>query len=232
MVQAQAAIKFVVPMKILLIEDDLDLGAALQRALDQAQLPSVWVRRLADGMAHMRGDDVDCVLLDINLPDGEGFTLLEHLRHKNNSVPVLVMTARDALDDRLRALNGGADDYVIKPFMLPELIARIHVAIRRSAGQAANAWQVGALEIDPQQQTVSLDGSALTMTPREFNILCELARQAGRVVRREQLLQRVWSGDEEPSAGALEFQIHALRRKLGADAIRTVRGVGYLMPRS
>ena len=131
-------------------------------------------------MAHMRGDDVDCVLLDINLPDGEGFTLLEHLRHKNNSVPVLVMTARDALDDRLRALNGGADDYVIKPFMLPELIARIHVAIRRSAGQAANAWQVGALEIDPQQQTVSLDGSALTMTPREFNILCELARQAGR----------------------------------------------------
>ena len=218
-------------MKILLIEDDLDLGAALQRALDQASLPSVWVRRLADGMAQLQTQDLDCVLLDINLPDGEGFALLEHLRRKKNSVPVLVMTARDALDDRLRALNGGADDYVIKPFMLPELIARIHVAIRRSAGQAANAWQVGALAIDPQQQTVSLNGSALAVTPREFNILCELARQAGRVVRREQLLPRVWSGDEEPSAGALEFQIHALRRKLGSDAIRTVRGVGYLMPR-
>jgi DNA-binding response OmpR family regulator len=218
-------------MKILLIEDDLDLGAALQRSLDQANLPSVWVRRLADGMACLQANDMDCVLLDINLPDGEGFTLLEQLRRKNNSVPVLVMTARDALDDRLRALNGGADDYVIKPFMVPELIARIHVAIRRSAGQAASAWQVGSIAIDPQQQTVTLGGVELAMTPREFNILCELARQAGRVVRREQLVQRVWSGDDEPSAGALEFQIHALRRKLGADAIRTVRGVGYLMPR-
>lgn len=218
-------------MKILLIEDDLDLGSALQRSLDQAHLSSVWVRRLADGIAHLRANEPDCVLLDINLPDGEGFALLEQLRRTNHKVPVLVMTARDALDDRLRALNGGADDYVIKPFMLPELIARIHVAIRRSAGQAANAWQVGSLAIDPLQQTVSRDGTALAMTPREFGILCELARQAGRVVRREQLLQRVWFGDEEPSAGALEFQIHALRRKLGSEAIRTVRGVGYLMSR-
>lgn len=219
-------------MKILLIEDDLDLGAALQRALDQANLPTMWVRRLSEGVAHLSSNDLSCVLLDINLPDGEGFTLLEHLRRKSNSVPVLVMTARDALDDRLRALNGGADDYVIKPFMLPELIARINVAIRRSAGQTTNAWQVGALVIDPQQQSVSLGDSVLAVTPREFSILCELARQAGRVVRREQLLQRVWPGDELPSAGALEFQIHALRRKLGVDTIRTVRGVGYLMPRT
>ena len=218
-------------MKILLIEDDIDLGAALQRSLAQANLPSVWVRRLADGVECMQSTNVDCVLLDLNLPDGEGFALLEQLRLQNNSVPVLVMTARDALDDRLRALNGGADDYVIKPFMVPELIARIHVAIRRSAGQAASAWQVGPIAIDPQQQMVTLAGIELAMTPREFNILCELARQAGRVVRREQLVKRVWSDNDEPSAGALEFQIHALRRKLGADAIRTVRGVGYLMPR-
>ena len=218
-------------MKILLIEDDLDLGAALQRSLDQANLPSVWVRRLADGVACLESTHVDCVLLDLNLPDGEGFTLLAQLRRQNNLVPVLVMTARDALDDRLRALNGGADDYVIKPFMVPELIARIHVALRRSAGQGGCAWQVGPIAIDPQQQTVALEGIDLAMTPREFNILCELARQAGRVVRREQLMQRVWSSDDEPSAGALEFQIHGLRRKLGVNAIRTVRGVGYLMPR-
>jgi len=172
-------------MKILLIEDDLDLGAALQRALDQANLPTMWVRRLSEGAAHLQRNDLSCVLLDINLPDGEGFTLLEHLRRKSNSVPVLVMTARDALDDRLRALNGGADDYVIKPFMLPELIARINVAIRRSAGQTTNAWQVGALVIDTQQQSVSLGDCVLAVTPREFSILCELARQAGRVVRRE-----------------------------------------------
>ncbi len=218
-------------MKILLIEDDLDLGAALQRALDQASLQSVWVRRLADGAACLQANDTDCVLLDINLPDGEGFTLLEQLRRHHNTVPVLVMIARDALDDRLRALNGGADDYVIKPFMVPELIARIHVAIRRSAGQAVTAWQLGPLVIDPQQQTVTLNSIPLPMTPREFSILCELARQAGRVVRREALVQRVWAGEDEPSAGALEFQIHGLRRKLGAHAIRTVRGVGYLMPR-
>ncbi|WP_369803271.1 response regulator [Pseudorhodoferax sp. Leaf267] len=123
-------------MNILLIEDDLDLGAALQRALEQAGLESVWVRRLCDGLETAERGDFDCVLLDINLPDGEGFVFLEKLRRQFSSVPVIVMTARDALDDRLRALNGGADDYVIKPFLLPELMARIHVAVRRAAGQA------------------------------------------------------------------------------------------------
>lgn len=218
-------------MHILLIEDDLDLGAALQRSLDQAGFTSVWVRRLTDGQASEQTAEFDCILLDINLPDGPGFSLLDLLRQRQCQTPVIVMTARDALDDRLRALNGGADDYVIKPFLVPELIARIHVAIRRSAGQAAAAWQIGALSIDPQQQTVHQDGQALPVTPKEFDILCELARQAGRVVRREQLVQKVWSSLDEPSAGALEFQIHGLRRKLGADSIRTVRGVGYLMPK-
>jgi len=217
-------------VKILLIEDDLDLGAALQRALEQAGLASVWVRRWVDGAAQASQSGVACVLLDLNLPDGEGFSLLAQMRRQHCDVPVLVMTARDALDDRLRALDGGADDYIIKPFLVPELIARIHVAIRRAAGQSSAAWQVGELSVDPQRRSVQLDGQALVTTPREFDILCELARHAGRVVRRERLVENVWSTADEPSAGALEFQIHALRRKLGAHRIRTVRGVGYLMP--
>lgn len=219
-------------MNILLIEDDLDLGAALQRSLEQADFNSVWVRRLSDGQAAADGGQFDCVLLDINLPDGEGFVFLERVRHRQSTVPVIVMTARDALDDRLRALNGGADDYVIKPFLVPELIARIHVAVRRAAGQASGRWVFGALVIDPQQGCALLNGQVLELTPKEFAILLELARQSGRVLRRETLIQNVWPGEDEPSAGALEFQIHGLRRKLGADMIRTVRGVGYLMPRA
>lgn len=218
-------------MNILLVEDDLALGAALQRSLEQAGLESVWVRRLRDGQSTAERLAFDCVLLDINLPDGEGFVFLETVRRQACNVPVIVMTARDALDDRLRALNGGADDYVIKPFLVPELIARIHVTVRRAAGQAHSAWQVGGLSIDAQQRTVALNGVPLGVTPREYAILFELARQAGRVVQRAQLVQRVWRGEDEPSAGALEFQIHGLRRKLGAELIRTVRGVGYLLPK-
>ena len=216
-------------MNILLIEDDLDLGAALQRTLEQAGFNAVWVRRLAEGAELAARDQFDCFLLDLNLPDGEGFSLLDGWRRSVHRTPVLVMTARDALDDRLRALNGGADDYIIKPFLVAELIARIHVALRRSAGQASANWQLGRLCIDLQQQSAHWDGQALSLTPKEFDILCTLATQAGQVVRREKLVRKVWASDDEPSAGALEFQIHGLRRKLGADMIRTVRGVGYLM---
>ena len=216
-------------MKILLIEDDLDLGAALHRSLEQAGFGAVWVRRLVDGHATADSGRFDCVLLDINLPDGEGFAFLERVRRQQSQVPVIVMTARDALDDRLRALNGGADDYVIKPFLLPELIARIHVAVRRASGQASGVWHFGALVIDPQQGRASLSGQTLELTPKEFAILSELARHCGRVLRRESLIPKVWPGEDEPSAGALEFQIHSLRRKLGSDMIRTVRGVGYML---
>ena len=216
-------------MQLLPIEDDLDFGNALQLALAQADLPTVWVRRLVDGNANLENREFDCILLDLNLPDGEGFSLLDRIRRRGIATPVLVISAREALDDRLRALNGGADDYVIKPFMMPELIARVHVLVRRSAGHAAPRWQLGELEIDTVSQSVMRNGELIGLTGREYAILRELAAASGRVVRREQLCLRVWPDEAVPSAGALEFQIHALRRKLGTGAIRTIRGVGYML---
>lgn len=216
-------------MDIVLIEDDMDLGAALQRSLTQAGFHSIWLRRLREAGQHLATTSPDCILLDINLPDGEGFTLLDRLRKQGSPTPILVMTARDALEDRLRALNGGADDYVIKPFLVPELIARIHVLLRRARGQVSQRWQVGDIVIDTNAQTVEINQVSLSFTGREFAILLELASAAGRVVRRQALVERVWAGEEEPTSGALEFQIHALRRKLGAARIVTVRGVGYIL---
>ncbi|MEW6445611.1 MAG: response regulator [Pseudomonadota bacterium] len=216
-------------MHLLLIEDDFDLGRSLQRSLDQAGFRSVWVRRLREARLHLESARFDCILLDLNLPDGEGFSLLALLRERRFATPVLVMSARNALDDRLRALNGGADDYLIKPFPVPELLARIHALIRRAAGQATSIWHVGDLSLDMQSQTVELARQPVPLTPREFGILRELAAAAGRVVRRRQLIERIWTEDDEPGEGALEFQIHGLRRKLGAERIRTVRGIGYLL---
>jgi two-component system response regulator QseB len=214
---------------ILLVEDDLDLGVALQHSLQQAGFEVVWVRRLADVATQLFECKPHCVLLDLNLPDGDGFQLLHELRYKRDAVPVLVLSARGALEDRLKALYDGADDYMLKPFSVPEMIARVNVLIRRANGFSTQHWVVGGLQIDPQAQNVRVGDEVIDLTGREFGILRELAAAAGRVVRRDYISERVWSGESVPSDGAIEFQIHSLRRKLGPDRIKTVRGVGYLL---
>jgi two-component system, OmpR family, response regulator QseB len=216
-------------MHLLLVEDDLQLGTALSRSLKKYDFECTWVRRLKEAREQVGYALPSLLILDINLPDGEGFELLTELRAKKIPLPIVVMTARDALNDRLRGLNAGADDYIIKPFAVDELVARVRAVIRRAAGFASQVWSIGPIEVDPQTHTIKVNGTRVDLTRREFQILVELMRNAGRVLERDTLADRVWGHDQTPSNGALEFQIHSLRRKLGGEFIVTIRGVGYML---
>jgi two-component system response regulator QseB len=215
-------------MRILLVEDDMSLGAALAQSLRQAGFEPTWVRRLADAALQMSPAPA-AVVLDVNLPDGEGFALLDELRRAGSAIPVLVMTARDALEDRLRGLDGGADDYLVKPFAVSELLARLRAILRRASGQATDTWTIGDLRIDTQRHEVTVGGAATPLTPTEYRLLVELARAGGRVLTKEWLIEHVWSRDDAGSEAALEVQIHGLRKRIGAARIRTVRGGGYAL---
>ena len=213
----------------MLLEDDLLLGPSLAHTLEQAGYSTVWVRQLADAHRTLSGQQFDAVILDLGLPDGPGITLLEKLRTAADATPVVVITARDALDDRLGALDGGADDYIVKPFSVKELLARLRAVLRRSAGYATSQWTVGEVRIDTEQRRVWSNANAVELTPREYQVLLELARRAGRWVPREQLFDGTYRDGEPTTMNALEVQVHGLRRKLGRHVIQTVRGVGYMM---
>ncbi len=215
-------------MHLLLIEDDLDLGRALSQALRAEGFTIEWLRRVADAPTSVADASVECVLLDVNLPDGSGLDLLARWRRSEGAVPVIVITARSALEDRLSGLDGGADDYIVKPFATPELVSRIHAVRRRYAQQASEVWTFGTLEIEPRRHGARLAGVALDLSPREFRLLIELAREPGRVVPKAQLAQRLQPLGEPLNFSALEVHLSNLRRKIGAERVRTVRGVGYL----
>jgi two-component system response regulator QseB len=214
---------------VLLVEDDLPLGASLARALEQAGYATVWVRQLADAGRVLSESRVDAIALDLGLPDGQGISLLTQLRAAADRVPVIVITARDTLDQRLCALDGGADDYLVKPFAVQELLARLRAVLRRSAGFATSIWDIGDVRIDTDQRRVWCRGEAVELTPREYQVLIELAQRAGRWVPREELLDRVYRNGEPATMNALEVQVYGLRRKLGQTAIQTIRGVGYML---
>lgn len=216
-------------MHLLLIEDDLDLGPALQAALKVEGLSSEWRRRAADAPPRLDDAQFDCVLLDLSLPDGSGFDLLRRWRHAGGQTPVIVITARSALDDRLAGLDGGADDFVVKPFATAELISRIRAVLRRSARQASDSWTLGDLVIEPRRHRVQLAGQAVALSQREFQILLELAREPGAVVAKSSLAQRLAPLGDPMDFAAIEVHMSNLRRKIGAERIRTVRGVGYLL---
>lgn len=222
-------------MHLLLVEDDLELGAELQRALSGYGLTSEWVR----GTRHARamtegecGDDTPhfaCVLLDSRLPDGDGIDLLVHWRRRSISMPVIVMSARDAVELRVAALDAGADDYVIKPCAPVEIASRIRAVVRRTAGQASQLWNVGALRIATGTREVRVDGEILPLSPKEYQIVVELARLPGETVSKQRLARAVAPLSEPLEFSALEWHIHNLRRKIGTQLIRTVRGVGYCL---
>ena len=183
------------------------------------------------GLEDIVKDPPDLAIIDVMMPGMNGLEVTRALRvnRATANLPIVIFSALVRPQDQDKGLEAGADHYVIKPFMMPELIARVHVLVRRSAGHAAPRWQLGELEIDTVSQSVMRNGELIGLTGREYAILRELAAASGRVVRREQLCLRVWPDEAVPSAGALEFQIHALRRKLGTGAIRTIRGVGYML---
>ena len=216
-------------MHILIIEDDLDLGTALQQALRAEGISSEWLRRVADAPRSFADDAYDCALLDVSLPDGSGLDLLARWRRAGVALPVMIITARSGLDDRLAGLDGGADDFIIKPFATAELVARMRAVLRRYARQSSERWTIGEIEIEPRSYLAWLEKRELDLSPREFHLLLELARVPGTVVPKGVLAQRLEPLGDAVDFGALEVHVSNLRRKIGAHRIRTVRGIGYML---
>jgi len=218
-------------MRILLVEDDKLLGDGIQAGLGQAGFAVDWVQDGAQGAAALDAGSYAAVVLDLGLPKLSGLELLRRLRAQGNLVPVLILTARDAIDDRVKGLDGGADDYVVKPFDLDELAVRLRALTRRGQGEAASILRVHELELNPAEHRAQFRGKPVELTAREFALLHELMLNAGRVLSREQLEQRLYAWGEEVESNAIEVHVHHLRRKLAPKLVRTIRGVGYMMPR-
>lgn len=219
-------------MRILLAEDDPHLGDGLTVGLRQDGYAVDWVK---DGMAAdlaLKSEPFDLLVLDLGLPRLTGMEVLARLRARGQTLPVLILTARDATGDKVLGLDAGADDYVVKPVDLDELAARVRALSRRVAGRAQPVVQVGELVLDPATREVTLRGTPIELSQREYSLLSMLMENCGRVLTRAQLEASLYGWRDEPDSNALEVHIHHLRKKLGAERIRTLRGVGYMMPKS
>lgn len=219
-------------MRVLLVEDDPMIGEAMHAALKDAAYAADWVRDGRTALDALVGQHYDLVLLDLGLPGKDGLEVLGAIRARADPVPLLIVTARDGLDDRLRGLDGGADDYLLKPFEMAELLARMRAVLRRKGGQAAPLLGNGVLALDPATREATVNGGpAVRLSQREFALLRALLLRPGAILSRSELEDRLYGWGEEVESNAVEFLIHALRRKLGADAIRNVRGVGWMVAR-
>jgi DNA-binding response OmpR family regulator len=216
-------------MRVLLVEDDPLLGDGVCAGLKQSGFAVDWVTDGQMAQHALGSEEYSLVVLDIGLPKISGLDLLKWLRQRGSNLPVLMLTARDTVADRVGGLDSGADDYLVKPFDLDELVARLRALIRRAAGKAAPTLQHGSILVDQTAHTVTLDGTPTELSAREFALLVELMQNSGRVLSREQLEQRLYGWGEEVESNSVEVHIHHLRKKLGAELIRTVRGVGYTM---
>jgi len=217
-------------MKTLLVEDDRPLGASLQEVLLKAGYPTTWVRQARDARRFLRDEVYSLILLDIVLPGESGLDLLAWIRGRNIDAAVLMLTARDAVSDRIRGLDGGADDYLPKPFAVEELLSRIRAVSRRAGTQTSAAWHIGTLSIDTASRRVWVEGAEAVLSQREFDVLRVLAAEPGKVLTRAQI-ERASQVRDITESNALDVHIHNLRRKLGAGRIGTVRGVGYVLER-
>ena len=216
-------------MRVLLVEDDRMIGEAVERALREAAYATDWVRDGCLAMTAMDTHVYDLVLLDLGLPRRDGHEVLAHLRSKQDATGVLIVTARDALDERLRGLDGGADDYVVKPFEMAELLARMRAVIRRKAGAPHPIMGIGALTLDPATREVNFKGVSTILTAREFALMQALMIRPGAILSRRELEDRIYGWNEEVESNAVEFLIHALRKRLGSTVIKNVRGVGWMV---
>ncbi|HWI80767.1 winged helix-turn-helix domain-containing protein [Ramlibacter sp.] len=216
-------------MRILLVEDDPLLGDGLRAGLRQLGFQVDWVRTGDAAERELRAEPYAAAVLDLGLPLRDGIDVLTAVRRAGVTVPVLVLTARDAIADRIEGLDRGADDYVVKPVDLHELAARLRALVRRAHGQPQERLAANGIVLDPAGRTVLREGEAVMLQPREFDLLHVLMLHAGRVLSREQLEQHLYSWGREVESNAVEVHVHHLRRKLGAGLIQTVRGVGYLI---
>ncbi|WP_237044799.1 response regulator [Aquipseudomonas alcaligenes] len=216
-------------MRLLLVEDDKALGEGLRLGLRQEGYTVDWLEDGASALHALLSEDFDLLVLDLGLPRMSGLQVLRELRRSGSALPVLILTARDATEDRIAGLDAGADDYLVKPFDLDELKARLRALLRRSAGRAELRIEHSGVSLDPSSQQVSYQGKPVPMTPKEYLLLHELLSQPGKVLTRERLAQLLYGWDEEAESNTLEVHIHHLRKKLFSGLIRTVRGVGYLV---
>jgi DNA-binding response OmpR family regulator len=217
-------------MRLLLVEDDPMVGESIRDGLGQEGYAVDWVRDGKAAETALGAEPYAAVLLDLGLPRRDGLEVLRAARARRNAVPILVITARDAVADRVKGLDAGADDYLVKPFDLDELAARVRALVRRAEGRAAPVVRHGPIALDPATREVTLRGKAVALSGREFALLQALLQRPGVVLSRAQLEERLYGWEEEVGSNAVEVHIHNLRRKLGADAIRNVRGVGYTIP--
>lgn len=218
-------------MRILVVEDDKTLGAAIAQSLAHAGYATDWVGNAAAALHALSVEHFDAMVLDLGLPDRDGHEVIRHLRLRGRSLPVLVLTARDGVEDRVQGLDIGADDYVVKPIAMVELQARIRALLRRSAGVASPRFSLGRLELDTAGKQAHLDGRTLDLSAREWAVLEYLATHARRIVSKEQLIQAIAGWDQELSVNAIEAYVHRLRVKIAHAGIvvRTVRGLGYML---
>jgi DNA-binding response OmpR family regulator len=218
-------------MRVLLAEDDAMIARGLATALKQGGFAVDWMSDGRSAAAALAATAFDLVLLDLGLPHIDGLTLLRELRRRGDATPVIILTARDERHSRVAGLDAGADDYVVKPFDLDEVLARMRSVLRRSAGRGDSSIVNGGLRLDPATRTVERDGAPVGLSAHEFAVLEALLQRPGAVLSRTQLEDRLYGWDDPIGSNAVEVYVHGLRRKLGSDVIRTVRGVGYLVPK-
>lgn len=216
-------------MRILLVEDDPMIGAAVGTALKDAAYAVDWVRDGRSASHTLEVDAHEAVLLDLGLPGRDGLEVLRRLRTSGKTLPVIVITARDGIEDRIRGLDLGADDYLIKPFDLQELLARMRAVIRRQGGQAAPMLSNGKVSLDPGTRMARAGGAESQLSAREFSLLQALLLRPGMILARTELEERIYGWNEEVESNAVDFLIHGVRKKLGASVIKNVRGAGWMV---
>jgi two-component system OmpR family response regulator len=219
-------------VRVLLIEDDRMIGEAVSMALKDAAYAVDWLREGSEAAGVLEAGEHEAVLLDLGLPRGDGLEVLRRLRAKGRTEPVIIITARDGIDDRIKGLDCGADDYLVKPFDVNELLARLRAVVRRRGGQAAPVLGNGVVSLDPATREARRGELAQGLSAREFALLHALLLRPGTIVTRAELEARLYGWNEEVESNAVDFIIHCVRRKLGADVIRNVRGAGWMVPRA
>ncbi|HWX01481.1 response regulator transcription factor [Collimonas sp.] len=216
-------------MRLLLVEDDLMVGEAVRKGLRQDGFALDWVQDGVAALSALGQEDYQLLLLDLGLPRKNGLEVLKSLRAGGNQIPVLILTARDAVSDRVAGLDAGADDYLVKPFDLEELAARIRALLRRQSGRAEPLVELGGLVLNPATHEVTLDGQQVNLSAREFALLRAFLDRPGVVLSRAQLEEKMYGWDDSIESNAVEVYIHALRKKLGSNFIKNVRGIGYMV---
>jgi len=220
-------------MRVLLIEDDQMIGEAVQGALKDVSYAVDWINNGQTALDVLAYQHYDMILLDLGLPGKDGLFVLKAIRAKNNPVPLLIISARDNVEDKVRGLDGGADDYLLKPFEITELLARMRAVLRRKGSMAATLLTNGIVTLDPvTHEAVANNGKPIQLSKREFALLQALLIRPDAILSRSELEERIYGWDEEVESNAVEFLIHALRKKLGSAAIKNIRGAGWMVSKN